>query len=140
MFLTPRENAPRRRPKAHGFTLVELMVVIVILGGLIAIVGPNVFRAIAESDRGRAEVQMDNFAGSIKMYYVRHRKLPSSLEELAEEDPKTGQAYLDSIPNDPWGNPYELKSLGGNKFKLMSYGEDGQEGTDDDVIWPREDE
>ncbi len=136
----PQTTASAGSTPQRGFTLVELMVVIVILGGLIAIVGPNVFKAISESDRGRAETQMAMFGNAIQMYYLRHRKLPSSLDELAEEDPKTGEAWLESIPNDPWGNAYELKSLGGKKYKLMSYGEDGQEGTDDDVKWPREEE
>ena len=140
MHLETQKTASRRARAARGFTLVELMVVIVILGGLIALVGPNVFRAISESDRGRAETQAAMFGETVKFYYMRTRKLPSSLEELAEEDPKTGDAWLESIPNDPWGNPYELKSMGGKKFKIVSYGEDGQEGTEDDVVWPREEE
>ena len=140
MSRNPDRIAPSSRPRQHGFTLVELMVVIVILGGLIAIVGPNVFKAIVESDRSRAETQMKIFHDSTQMYYLRHRKLPSSLDALAEEDPKTGEAWLDTIPSDPWGNAYEMKPLGGKKFKIVSYGEDGQEGTEDDVVWPREEE
>ena len=138
--MTTRDVDRNARRKSHGFTLVELMVVIVILGGLIAIVGPNVFKALSESDRGRAETQMANFETSINMYYMRHRKLPTSLDQLTEEDPKTGDKWMEKIPDDPWGYPYELKILSNKKYQIISVGEDGQEGTEDDVLWPKADE
>ena len=140
MTTRPQAPAPGAARRARGFTLVELMVVIVILGGLIAIVGPNVFRALSESDFQRAESQMANFESAIKMYYMSHRKLPSSLEELTEEDPRSGEAYLDKVPMDPWGNPYDYKVLSGKNYKIVSYGQDAQEGTEDDVVWPKDEE
>jgi hypothetical protein len=71
------------------------------------------------------------------MYYAENRKLPQSLEALTEEDPKSGEKWLDSIPKDPWGTPYEYR-VSGKKFKIISYGEDQQEGTADDIVWPKE--
>ncbi|MHC5010078.1 MAG: type II secretion system protein GspG [Planctomycetota bacterium] len=130
-------NSHRTKTR-RGFTLVELMVVIVILGGLIAIVGTNVFKALSESDQSRAKTQMSAFKTSIDMYIFTHRKVPSSLDTLLEEDPKTGEAYMEDIPDDPWGNPYALKPLGGRKYQIISYGQDGQEGTEDDIKWPEE--
>jgi len=133
-----QDRTQRREPR--GFTLVELMVMIVILGGLIAIVGPNVFKALSESDIRRAETQMANFETAVNMYYMRHRKLPTSLDQLTEEDPKTGDRWMEKIPDDPWGYPYEFKILSSKKYQIVSVGEDGQEGTEDDVLWPQAEE
>ncbi len=135
-----RGSRPLRDSAARGFTLVELMVVIVILGSLIAIVGPRVFHAIAESDNSIAEQQMHNFAQSLDMYYIKHRKMPNTLDALTEEDPQTGEPLIEKIPNDPWGNPYQYHLEGAKKYKIVSMGEDGQEGTQDDITWPKIDE
>jgi general secretion pathway protein G len=132
---SPASSGRKARPL--GFTLVELMVVIVILGGLIALVGPKVFTALGKAGRGQAETQMHNFQQAIEMYYMEHRKYPTSLEALTEESPKSGDKWMDSIPKDPWGQPYDYR-LSGKKYKIVSYGEDQQEGTADDVVWPKE--
>jgi general secretion pathway protein G len=128
----------KKLARQRGFTLVELMVVIVILGGLIALVGPRVFRAIFKASTGTAEAQMSSFGNAIKMYYAEHKKLPTSLEALVEED-ASGERYLDaeSIPKDPWGGVYDYR-VSGKKFTIRSYGEDQQEGTADDIVWPKD--
>lgn len=120
----------------RGFTLVELMVVIVILGGLITLVGPNVFGSLKYADQNRARHQMKHLEGALRMYYLRNRHLPASLEDLKAVDPETGEAWMHQIPLDPWGTPYVYRAQGGPAFLLFSCGDDRQEGTEDDVRGP----
>jgi hypothetical protein len=81
---------------------------------------------------------MSNFADAINMYYAEHGNFPQSLDALTEVDPKTGDTWMERIPADPWGQPYDYRILDSKKFILKSYGEDVQEGTADDIIWPKE--
>ena len=135
--MNPTARASKTLPRRdRGFTLVELMVVIVILGGLIAIVGTNVFSASKKADIGIAKTQMSMMTDSVKLYYLNNKKLPSTLDVLTEVDPKTGEALMENIPSDPWGNAYDYRTLSGRKFEIHSYGPDGIEGTEDDIVWP----
>lgn len=129
-----------RRRGARGFTLIELMVVIVILGLLIGLVGPNVIKAITDAGKGTAKTQMEGFAQSIRMYLLQKRSLPQSLEELSEPD-ENGNPYIEKIPLDPWGQPYEYKIVDARtkKYEISSAGEDKTPGTDDDIYWPERD-
>lgn len=126
---------------AKGFTLIELMVVIVILGMLVALVGPNVWDALTRGNQGAAEAQMSNIQGAINLYLIDNHTLPQTLDDLTRPSTKTNEPYMETLPKDPWGQPYELKSLGGskNKFEIRCSGEDKQMDTEDDLVWPKKD-
>ena len=123
----------------QGFTLLELMIVIVILGILGAVVAP---RLMDEPDKARvtqARLQIANFSTAIKKFYLDNGFYPSTdqgLEALVEK-PVSGRTpknypdngYMAKIPQDPWGNDYLYTAPGRNSpFEIVSYGADGTEG------------
>jgi hypothetical protein len=92
------------------------------------------------SPKGGALAQMSNFGGAITLYALDRRSLPRSLDELTQRD-ANGNAYLEKIPNDPWGQPYVYRVLdaGRRRYEIRSGGEDREFATDDDIAWPPED-
>ncbi|MDF1702222.1 MAG: type II secretion system major pseudopilin GspG [Planctomycetota bacterium] len=140
---TPATHRTARTParrRAAGFTLVELMVVVVILGTLIALVGPNIWNMLFKGNVSAAETQMSNFESAIDQYRMSNKKLPDSLDALTETDGRNPYPFMKTIPKDPWGNEYEYRVLDRSTFQLRSYGEDGEPDTDDDITWPKTDE
>ena len=134
---------PSKRSESNWFRagewpliLVLVVSALILLAALINLNAPDIFRSRAEVDRRRAEMTMMSIEGSIEMYTLRNRRLPQTLEDLKEEDPKSGEAWLSPIPADPWGTPYQYTPLGGKRFRILSFGADRQEGTEDDIAWP----
>lgn len=115
----------------RGFTLVELLVVVAILGILGTIAIQNVTGHIAKTRITAAEAGVRALQEACTTYYIQHKKLPTSLEQLIEGDDPIldgGEGAL----YDPWDNKYELETKG-KKIIIKSAGEDGEMGTEDDV-------
>jgi len=92
-----------------------------------------------DSPKGVALAQMSNFGGAIKLYSLDRRSLPQSLEELTRSD-ENGNAYIEKVPRDPWGQPYVYRVLDATRqhYEIRSGGEDRELATDDDFSWPPE--
>ncbi len=133
-----RAVTQKEQNKRRGFTLVELMVVVVILGTLIALVGPNIWNMLFESNYQAAKTQMSSFGQAIDTYKMSNKKLPDSLQQLTETDGRNPYPLMKTIPADPWGADYEYRVLDRNNYQIRSYGEDGLPDTEDDVTYPEE--
>lgn len=129
-------------------TLIEIMIVIAILGLLAAIVGVNVMGNLEEGRRQTAQTQIKSFETALKLYNRDCAKYPSTAEGLNSLIAKPASCarwkpYMEgtTIPNDPWGNPYEYFHPGthGQEMEIISKGKDAQLNTQDDVVsWSQE--
>ena len=121
---------------AAGFTLLELLVVVTIIGLLAAYVGPKYFSQLGRSEQGVAKAQVEAFARALDTYRLEVGRYPSSEEGLDALLSKPANAarwngpYLQkAVPDDPWGHAYIYRSPGGTgDFEITSYGKDGQPG------------
>ena len=129
-----------RRGVARGFTLLELLVVLVVLGLLVSIVGPRYFNQLGKSEGKAAQAQISSIAKALDMYRIDVGRYPSTEQGLAAlsaapaNEAKWHGPYLQkAVPNDPWGRPYTYKSPGDTgEFDLMSLGKDGAAGGTDE--------
>ncbi len=131
-----------RRPHIddqRGFTLIELMIVIVILGLLAGLVAPRLIGRIGGAKQGTAQAQIEMLATACDTFRLDMGRFPTSLEELIAnpgEGKKWDGPYLrkSEIPLDPWGNAYEYRAPGegGRDYDIISYGADKTEGGDDE--------
>ena len=120
----------------RGFTLLELLVVIVIIGLLAAYVGPKYFAQLGKSEVTVARAQIDAFEKALDTFRLDVGRYPTTEEGLAALMTKPDTAakwngpYLRrQLPKDPWGNAYQYKSPGAkNDVELLSFGRDGQLG------------
>jgi general secretion pathway protein G len=119
----------RNRSARAGFSLAELMVVIVILGLLATIVVPNVLGYLGKANTTVVKNDISQISTAVTNYMINNGgKAPNSLDELQEKDP-SGHSYLVKIPNDPWKNPYIYEPpIGSDPFRVISYGKDGAPG------------
>ncbi len=133
-----------KRSRASGFTLMELLVVLAILGLLMSLVGPTVLRQLGGAKSDTAGVQIKQLEQSLEMYMLDVGRFPSTNEGLQALVSKPSGAtgwngpYLKGeVPMDPWGRPYNYKFPGQRgEVDIFSYGQNGQpggEGEDTDI-------
>ena len=133
------EKRKRYADAQRGFTLLELMIVIVILGLLAGLVGPRLVGKVGGAKQKTAMTQIEMLATACDTFRLDMSRFPTSLEELIV-DPGEGKKwdgpYLrkSEIPLDPWGNEYEYRSPGeeGRDYDIISYGADNTEGGDEE--------
>jgi general secretion pathway protein G len=131
--------APAHR-LARGFTLLELLVVMVIIGLLAGYVGPRLFAQIGKSEVKAAKAQMDALQKALDQYRIDTGHYPVTGQGLAAlvqrpaDAPRWSGPYLArALPPDPWGRPYQYTSPGSHgDYDLLSLGKDGQPGGDGD--------
>jgi general secretion pathway protein G len=127
----------RTRLRSAGFTLLELLVVMVIIGLLVAVVGPRYFAQVGKSQVKATRAQIVALTNALDQYRIDVGHLPTTEQGLAAlntqpqgEQNWAGPYLTKDVPLDPWGNPYIYVVPGthNNDFDLTSYGKDGRQG------------
>ena len=126
-----------QRQAEAGFTLVEMLVVIAIIGLIMGLVGPRVLNYLGDSKAKAAKLQIDSFSSSLDLFYLDVGRYPTVSEGLSALAQRPGNTtiwngpYLKAgaVPTDPWGHNYLYRSPGERgPYEIVSLGSDGQEG------------
>ena len=123
--------------KQRGFTLIELMVVLAIIGVLAALIVPNVLGRADDARITAARTDVGNLMQALKLYKLDNQRFPTgeqslnalTLKPTTEPVPGNWKPYLDKLPNDPWGRAYQYMNPGiKGEVDVLSFGADGQAG------------
>ena len=139
MSKAPRHRRSTAQRVARGFTLIELMVVLVIIGVLAALIVPNVLDRTDDARATAARTDINNLVSALKLYKLDNQRYPSAehgLDALVKKPgggtvPPNWRPYLDKLPADPWGRPYQYIFPGvKGEVDVFSLGAEGQAGGD----------
>lgn len=133
-----KRNRKSRKNLRRGFTLLEVLLVLIILVVIAGFAIRNFTGVLDQANKKAATAQIAQLSTTIKQYQLMMQQLPSSLDALMNQpadlaNPGDWTKLLDKIPVDPWNRPYEYK-VNGSSFELRSLGADGQSGTSDDIV------
>ena len=145
-----KEPSLKKKTNFHqqpGFSFIEILIVIVIMAGIAALVGPALFSKLDEAKVDQARIQMKNLSGALELYRLDNSSYPSTEQGLNAmiQQPNVGRIpqnwrgpYLNakSVPKDPWGGDYAYRSNGGS-FELKCLGANlapGGDGLDQDIL------
>lgn len=129
-----------QRPQQRGFTLIEIMVVIVILGVLASLVVPRIMSRPDEARVVAAKQDIATLMQALKLYKLDNRSYPTTAQGLqalverptSEPQPDNWKPYLERLPTDPWGQAYQYLNPGlRGEVDVMSFGADGRAGGND---------
>ena len=122
----------QRRKRRKGFSLVEVMIVIVIMGLLAGVVTVNVRGYLTKAKQNTARIEIATIVKALDTYYGAYSKYPDNNEGIAaltKASDKIPEALLSNDPVDPWGNPYQYNAPGtSGPYDVICYGADGREG------------
>ncbi len=119
----------KTHPKQAGFSLIELLIVITIMGLLVSIVAPEMFSNVEKSKVKTAEAQMKVLGTALDSYRLDMGYYPEKMQDLVTgEDPLWHGPYIKEIPQDPWRVAYAYNRQSLTSFELKSYGADGKPG------------
>ena len=123
-----------KRRKMQGFTLIELMVVITIIGLLAGITSVSVMKYLAEAKVATSKENMRSIVQGVQLYYMKHSRIPNQLADLyGPEGDETRTLNGEEPPKDAWGNEFQYNAKDKKNYDLLCLGSDGVEGGEGDA-------